>query len=165
MTYPVAFKDEIVKKVLSTERKDSILTISKQACITTRTIRRWVRMYQEQLPLNAYLSDTRKTKAVLDTINTGASEKSVFCRSNGILPEDLHEWELDLKKSLIGGAVSKFEYKKLKAEKEELEKQLVAKEKALAVKDKALAESAALLELQKKVQILLEKEGLNLNQS
>ena len=163
MTYPIAFKEEIIRKVLSSERSETIFSIAKNANITERTIRRWVKIHREQLPINVYLSDERKINSVLKTINKPIEEKSQFCRSNGLMLEQLQEWELDLKKSLFGGAVSKLKYNALNAEKEELKKLLAKKEKELLKKDKALSEAAALLDLQKKVQILLEKEGLNLN--
>ena len=80
------------------------------------------------------------------------------------MPEELNEWEYELKDILSSGAVSALEYSKLKKEKEELRKQLIAKEKELERKDKALAEAAALLLLQKKVQDLLGGEDEKLNQ-
>jgi transposase len=162
MAYNVSFRDEVVRKVLSSDRTDTILSISQQINVPTRTIRRWVVKYQNNVPLSAFLSDARKIKAVLETINLPIEDRAMFCRLNGVLLEDLNDWELDLRNNVTGGIVSNFDYKKLKAEKQELEKLLAEKEQELAKKDKALAESAALLDLQKKVQILLEKEGLKL---
>ena len=164
MTYPISLKEEIIRKVLSSDRTESMDTIADNANITVRTVRRWVKIYKEQLPINEYLSNERKINSVLLTINTPVENRSKFCRLNGIMPEELQEWEDDFKKSVSGGAVSKSEYNKLKAEKEDLKKLLASKEKELLKKDKALAEAAALLELQKKVQKLLEKEGLNLDE-
>ncbi len=162
-SYTVIFREEIIKKVLSSDREDSIRSISEKSGVTTRTIHRWVTRHLNQLPFNQHLSDLRKIDAVLENINIPIEVKSMFCREHGIMLEDLNEWELDLKNSLSGGAVSKFEYGKLNAEKKELEKLLASKEKELTVKDKALAEAAALLDLQKKIQKLLEKEGVNLS--
>jgi transposase len=165
MTCSAALKEEIIRKVLSSDRIDSMMAIATNANITVRTIRRWIKIYKEQLPINMYLSDKGKINAVLQTINNSLEDKSKFCRLKGIMPEQLEEWELELKKSISGGAVSKHEHDKLNYEKQELKKLLAAKDKELLKKDKALAEVAALLELQKKVQKLLEKEGLNLNES
>jgi transposase len=87
--------------------------------------------------------------SVLSTINLPLEDKSVYCRRNGILPEELEEWEEELKNVLSASTVSAFEYSKIRKEKEELRRQLTSAEKELERKDKALAEAAALLLLQK----------------
>lgn len=161
MAYDTNFKDKIVKKVLSTDRQDTIKNIGKQTNVSVKTIRRWVLQYKNQVPLGVFLSEKIKIKAILATMNNAIEDKAKFCRSNGILLEDLNEWELDLKNCISEGAVSKMEYKKLKSEKQRLEKLLRDKEKELAKKDKAIAEAAALLDVQKKVQILLGNKELN----
>lgn len=163
MSYSNDFKEEIIRKVLSSDRIDSIKLIAKKANIPVRTIRRWVKACQAHFTLSAYLSDERKLKAVLKTLNTSVESKSIFCRSNGLLLEELSEWTQDLEEVLSGGAVSKYSYNQLKSEIESLKKSLTEKDNIIAKKDKALCETAALLELQKKLQILLEKEGVNLD--
>lgn len=162
MAYTVGFREEIIHKVLSADRIDSIFSISKNNGVTTRTIRRWVKRYRQMVGANDHLAKNDKVNAVLLTINLPFEDKSVFCRKNGILPEELNEWEHELKNILSEGAVSALEYSKIK--KEELRKQLIAKDKELERKDKALAEAAALLLLQKKVRDLLGEEVENLNQ-
>lgn len=164
MAYTVGFREEIIHKVLSADRIESIFSISKNNCVTTRTIRRWVKRYRQMVGANDHLAKNDKVNAVLLTINLPFEDKSIFCRKNGILPEELNEWEHELKNILSEGAVSALEYSKIKKEKEELKKKLVAKDKELERKDKALAEAAALLLLQKKVQDLLGEEDENLPQ-
>ncbi len=150
-SYSVAFKEEVIRKVLSTDRTDSIITISENIRVPIRTIRRWVKRHREVALANTKLAKNDKVNAVLLTINLPFEDKSVYCRKNGIMPEELEEWELELKNILLAGAVSALEYSKLRKEKEELRKQLLAKEKELEKKDKALAEAVTLLLLQKKV--------------
>jgi|GEM_PF-4151704 len=130
-SYTVLFKEEIIRKVLSTNRTDSVRTISKNNGVTTRTIRRWIKRYREVILANTSLTKNDEISAVLLTINLPFEDKSVFCRRNGILPEDLEEWEQELKDILSAGAVSALEYSKIKKEKEELRKQLIVMEKEL----------------------------------
>jgi hypothetical protein len=164
-SYTAAFREEVIRKVLSADRVDSIESISNNIRVPTRTIRRWVVRYREIFQINTKLTKIDKIKAVLSTINLPFEDKSVYCRRKGIMPEELEEWELELKDILSTGAVSALEYSKIKKEKEELKKQLLAAEKELERKDKALAEAAALLLLQKKAQDLLEEEDKKLNQT
>jgi transposase len=161
MAYTIEFREEIIRKVLSVNRTDSILSIANNNGVRTRTIRRWVKKHNKALGENDYLAKNNKVAAVLSTINLSFEERAIFCRKNGILLEELDDWEDELKDILSAGAVSSIEYKKLKKEKDELKKQLKVKEKELERKDKALAEAAALLLLQKKVQNLLEEEDEN----
>jgi transposase-like protein len=163
MSYSNDFKEEIIRKVLSSDRIDSIKSIAKESNIPVRTIRRWVNSSRAHFTLSAYLSDERKLNAVLRTLNISAESKSIFCRSNGLLLEELNEWTQDLEEVLSGGAVSKYSYDQLKSEIERLKKALTEKDNVIAEKDKALCETAALLDLQKKLQIFLEKEGVNLS--
>lgn len=164
-SYTVAFREEIICKVLSANRTDSIMTISKNNGVTTKTIRNWLKKHSKAIVANTNLAKNDRIKAVLLTINLPFEEKSIFCRKNGILPEELEEWEQELRDILSAGAVSALEHSKIKKEKEELRKRLLATEKELERKDKALAEAAALLLLQKKVRDLLGEGDENLNQS
>jgi len=161
--YTVAFREEIIRKVLSTDRTDSIISISNNINVPTRTIRRWITKRRNAVLANTKLAKNDKVHAVLLTINLPFEDKSVYCRKNGIMPEELEEWELELKNILSAGAVSALEYSNIKKEKEELKKLLLAKDKELDRKDRALAEAAALLLLQKKVQSLLEEGDEKLN--
>lgn len=164
-SYTVAFREEIIGKVLSTNRTDSIMAISRNTGVTTRSIRRWVKNHSKTILVNTHLAKKDKINTVLLTINLPFENKSVFCRKNGIFPEELEEWEQELKDILSAGAVSALDYSKVKKEKEELKKQLLATQKELERKDRALAEAAALLLLQKKVRDLLGEEDENLNQN
>ena len=162
-SYTAAFREEVIRKILSTDRTDSVAAISDNIKVPTRTIRRWIKKHRAAVLASTALSKNDKVSAVLLTINLPFEDRSVYCRKNGIMPEELQEWEIELKNTLSAGAVSSFEYSKIKKEKEELKKQLFAKEKELERKDRALAEAAALLLLQKKVQDLLGQEGEKLN--
>jgi transposase-like protein len=86
-SYTVGFREEIIQKVLSSERTDSVESISEKAGLPSRTVRRWVARYLNDLPLNQHLSEVRKINAVLDTLNVSLEEKSMFCRKNGLMLE------------------------------------------------------------------------------
>lgn len=161
----LAFKEGIVLKVLLTDRIDSIISIADSAGVSVRTVRRWVTQHRAVISTKAKLSKNDRIQSVLATINLPFEDKSIYCRKNGIMPEALEEWELDLKHILSSGAVSAAEYSKIRKEKEELKKQLAAQEKELDRKNKALAEAAALLLLQKKIRDLLSEEEEKLNQN
>lgn len=165
MSYSVAFREEIIRKVLSSDRTDSILKIADNVGLPTRTIRRWVNRYSQAIKANTAFAKYDRITAVLLTINLPFENKSIFCRKHGFMPEELEEWELELKNVLKTGAISALDYAKVNQEKDELRRQLNAKEKELERKDKALAEAATLLLLQKKVQDLLVVEDEKLNQN
>lgn len=163
-SYTVKFREDMVCKVLSADRVDSMLTISKNHGVSLRSLKRWVKSYREKGRVIAPLSKNDKVQAVLLTANLPFEERAIYCRKNSMLIEELDEWEQELKDTLSAGAVSASEHAKVKQEKEDLKKQLLAKEKELARKDKALAEAAALLLLQKKVQKLLGEEDKSSSQ-
>jgi transposase-like protein len=75
--YTVVFKEDIIRKILSTDKTDSIITISENTGVSTRTIRRWVKRHREVVLANTGLTKNDKIKAV--------------CRKNGIMPEELEE--------------------------------------------------------------------------
>ena len=159
--YSTAFKLEAIRRVLSTENPRGINEVSEKIGVCLPTLRQWVARHNEMIMVNSELSQLLPTDAVLATINLSVEDKSKFCRKHGLMPEQLVEWELDMKKQLAMPAIDKNEYDKLKQEKANLQKVLLAKEKELLRKDKALAEAAALLILQKKVRALLEAEDEN----
>lgn len=51
-SYSVAFKEEVIRKVLPTDRTDSIITISENIRVPIRTIRRWVKRHREVVLAN-----------------------------------------------------------------------------------------------------------------
>src|SRR3954470_24633261 len=97
MAYTTEFREEIIRKVLSVNRTDSILTISNNNGVTTRTIRRWIKKHHKAIVANVHLAKNNKVEAVLSTINLSFEERAVFCRKNGILVEELDDWENELK--------------------------------------------------------------------
>ena len=159
MAFTVSFKEEIVRRILNDGSWGASTRISKEINVSTITIRRWLKVYKERNESNVQLANKSKVCAFLNTLNLPFEEKSRYCRMNGILIEELSEWEDEMKNALSKGAVSQLEYDKLRKERDELKRELFAKEKDLRKKDKALAEAASLLLLEKKLRSLVEGEG------
>lgn len=76
---------------------------------------------------------------------------NAWCREQGIFPHHLQAWRKDFETGTSETAVSRSEWRDLKANYQTLQCELKRKEKALA-------EAAALLILQKKYQALWEEK-------
>ena len=128
-SYTVEFKEEAVRKVLLSDNPRSIAEVAKNIGVSYPALRQWIKRHHEVILLNSELSKTQKINAVLNTLNLSAKEKSSYCRREGFLPEQLEDWELDMKERLTTSSVDESEYKKLKNEKDALKKQLSSRDK------------------------------------
>lgn len=99
-------------------------------------------------------SDEAKLAVVIETAALNTQERSEYCRSRGLYPEQIEQW----RNAAVAGqskSLSTREREEFRAAKAEVKRL----KKDLARKDKALAEAAALMVLRKKGQAIFGELG------
>ncbi|MFT6389917.1 MAG: transposase-like protein [Cellvibrionaceae bacterium] len=163
-----SFKIQAVEKALSRNSQTTIEEISKNLGVSRSSLYRWIGEAKHQqlgtafldnqplsisaMPVEKRPSDWSQAEKMALIIRCGALDEeqlNALCREQGIYPHHVAQWKNDfLTASYHKGAMpSAVESKTLKQENKRLKKELNRKEKVLA-------EAAALLILQKKVNIL-----------
>ena len=162
-TYTKAFKEAVVKKVLSKEKTTTVISIAKDCNIAISTLYKWMAALEaKNTPLSregnlekkpCQWSFEERFQALLDTASMNDEEQSKYCRNKGIFPHHLSDWKSEiLQKCHEPNNGSKSDLRALKSELKTLNAEIHRK-------DKALAEAAALLVLKKKAdQFWSEKE-------
>ncbi len=167
-----SFKMQAVQKALSRADGTSSREIAKSLGVGYSTLQKWVREVKDGLLVSVQREDndlmTKERRPQdwslqerLDIVIScgGLNESSIseLCRRKGIYPHHIQQWKLDFASGNNTGDNTKnqAETKNLKNENKALKKELNRKEKALA-------ETAALLVLQKKVNVMWgeEEDGL-----
>lgn len=158
---PNKYSEEVkllaIKRMQSPEKVTAV-KLSKEIGISKNTLLRWkkeARVKGDEFPKANKRphkwSSEDKFHVVIETAAMTEEEVSIYCRSKGVLKEQINEWKLSCSNA------NKEEYVDVSSLKGELstEKQATkALKKELRRKEKALAETAALLVLQKKVQAI-----------
>lgn len=152
--YSYKFKEEVVRKKLSGR---PVLEISKETGVSDVTIYHWAKMFKagtlkdDNLDYPGNISAQQKYRLLIESYSIPKDEHGKWLRENGVHPEHLKKWNLEVENIMTKPNSEKKEIKKLKAE-------LKTAEREIKKKDKALAEAAALLVLKKKYQYLWEEE-------
>ncbi len=153
-SYTDEFKEALVQKVFANSGK-SVKSVSEEAGIPISTLRNWTDNYKHRTGKTVLrkkrnrLKSIDKFNAVVITSSMNESEKSEYCRKQGIYPEDLEQWKQDCI-SGCGGELNKVATQKNKRQVKEWKQEAKRLQKELTRKEKALAETAALLVLKKK---------------
>jgi transposase-like protein len=155
MEYSRSIKIGVLKKVLPPENK-SIRGTSRQFGISEQTIRNWIKQKKDGIfdsvgadKTPRLFSVKEKYQLLMESARMSGEDLGSFLRERGLHSEHLKLWDQELRE-MVTTKVDKKD-KKLK----ELTKRNRELEKELARKEKALAETAALLVLKKKLEILL----------
>jgi transposase-like protein len=151
---PQERRDAIIAKMTGPQRK-SIAELAKEENISSTTLYSWrkeARSKGEIMPDHDDAPDgwsaVDKFNAVLKSASLSEQELSVYCRSQGLYPEQIARWKEACQEANDWDASRKTKQnQQLRIEKKKNNKL----EKELLRKDKALAETAALLVLSKKV--------------
>jgi transposase len=159
MEYSRSIKIGVLKRVLPPENK-SIRGTSRKFGISEQTIRNWIKQKKDGIfdtvqgdKSLRYLSSKEKYQLLMESARIPEEKLGEFLRERGLHSEHLKLWDQELREM-----VTKKEDKKDKKLRE-LIKRNKELEKELARKEKALAETAALLVLKKKLEILLGEDG------
>lgn len=160
-TYSKSFKESLVKKVLNTPG-ESMSAIAREAQVSTSALSVWCQRLRgsvlgedsqvdssEKLPSDWTLEE--RFEALLASSQLSGEALNQYCRSQGIYTHQLELWRKDFMKNssnkLSTQVQQKSELKKLKAQNQDLKRELRRKEKALA-------EASALLLLKKKADLI-----------
>jgi len=151
------FKDQAVQKALTRGSKN-LEQLAQELNVGYSTLQKWIREYKtvnSKHTKNKRPHDwtrEQQLQAIIETAGLEITDRSEYCRKQGIYPHQLDEWRSSFLESTADvTSNNKQQLKTLKTENAALQKELRRKEKALA-------ETAALLVLQKKFQALLEDE-------
>lgn len=158
MTHSEGFKKQLVEKTLGPPRRN-ISSVAREAGIAKSTLFKWIRLSKGNSAKNHILergnakqslSPTEKVEILLKAASLPQDELGGFLRGRGLYETHLEAFRaeavLGLSGSLSDGTL-KAELHRERQKNRELERELRRK-------DKALAETAALLVLQKKSQLL-----------
>lgn len=173
--YSLEFQEKTVAKLLHPEGP-SVIQLSKESGISKSSLYKWLRKFRDksnsnQLQLldnNMTTEQDNNTKipirpqnwsaadkllAVNKTFTMSEDEKGAYCRENGIYSNHLAEWH----SALIDG-IKPSANKEHKVENLKLKSKIKSLESELRRKEKALAETAALLILKKKANLIWGEE-------
>lgn len=154
--YPEELKLTLIQKFLSQPNR-SIRSIAKEAGVSKTALHKWISNYRntnnvilnipsQERPLSQRLKAITECNQ-LDEIGIGK-----YCRSHGIYRAHLEQWKVSLMNDN-----ELLKWQKIQAENKSLHDQNLKLEKALKKSEQQLAETKALLELKKKVAVLLEE--------
>lgn len=148
MSYPLQFKENVVKMVLT--GTDSQAQIAENMGVPASTMRYWLKKAQntgdtimakhEKRPQD--WSSKEKLDALLESTKLTDEQLGAWCRQKGIHTHHLEKWKKEFSKGQSRNKDNNV--RQLKKEVKDLQKELNRK-------DKALAETTALLVLKKKV--------------
>lgn len=154
-------KEAVLKKLLPPLNM-TVAEVAKLEGIGLQTLYNWrnkIRSEGKPVPgktkTSQQWSSEAKLAVVIQTAHLNEAELSIYCRENGLYPEQIKDWKQDF----LNGVSKAPEQKKLDAEQAKKDKKHVRLlEKELKRKDRALAETAALLVLRKKLNAFYEDD-------
>ena len=157
-------------KIYSPERKEAILRkvlppqsrpvgeVANEEDIPYSTLYTWMKKTQNSgvtMSNSSSLTAEKKLAIIIETGPLTESELAVYCRENGLYPEQIKTWKSEFVQGVQTKKVkNKASIKEAQADKKEIK----ALKKELRRKEKALAETAALLVLRKKLNALYGQE-------
>ena len=155
--YSEEFKEQAVRKMMPPNAQ-SIAQISRATGVSEPTLYTWRNQYRHEGkavpadPANPEnWSGANKLAVVIETAALNEEQLSEYCRRKGLYSEQIARWKDSARAGTESSrALSQAEREALRQDRKKIRRL----EKELLRKDKALAEAAALLVLQKKVQVL-----------
>nr|WP_035236341.1 helix-turn-helix domain-containing protein [Desulfobacter vibrioformis] len=155
MGHSIQIKKAVLQKVLSGNKTHD--EISKEFGIGRSTIGKWLREYRKGGNINLKSKEKRprdwtpeeRVSALMASGSMSSEESASWCRKNGIFLHHLKQWRQDA----VSGMATDFK-KQTSVIETQLRRENSALKKDLSRKEKALAETAALLVLKKKAQVI-----------
>jgi len=153
--YSPAFRAQALAKVFNRGTR-TVQSIATELNMSYHTLKNWMRAENKKAPSPSERGARRprdwsaaeRLQALLDTHALDETARNAWCREQGVYPQQLHAWRLEIEQGETPDAgAARRELRELKEANQQLERELNRKEKALA-------EAAALLVLQKKYQAL-----------
>ena len=156
--YSAGFKEQALVKVYSRGNNQSIQSVANELNINLTTLKAWMKQSEQDVNKLAQPKSKRpedwspeeRLAALQQTYSLLGEDLNTWCRERGVFIHQLEQWKTDF--CSLGETGDQREeariLRALKAENQNLERELLRK-------NKALAEAAALLVLQKKFRALL----------
>jgi transposase len=155
MSFSTSFKETIIKQAL--QSGDPIKLVAHNAGVGYSTLQKWLYQYRQPGDLSVPRKEKRpqdwtaeaRLSALMESAALGQEEKAAWCRQRGLYTHHLDQWRKEL---VAGNGVT--ESLTSRTETRQLRAQIKSLNKELRRKDKALAETAALLVLKKKADLI-----------
>jgi transposase len=150
--YGQTFKDRAVARLLPPE-STSIDVVAREVGIGADTLERWREDSRSRPALGRAWTAGSRFEAVVTTAAMNEADKSGWCRTHGVYPEELAKWRASATTALAAPEEQRASPQATRHDR----KRIKELERELLRKDRALAETAALLVLSKKVQAIFNK--------
>jgi DNA-binding transcriptional MerR regulator len=128
--------------------------VSQALGVSVSTLERWRADALASPDRERVWTAVARLQAVISTAAMDESQRSAWCRQNGVYPTQLQQWKEDATAAL--GAES--EARVSPQQTRDARKRIKELERDLRRKDKALAETTALLVLSKKFEAILQRD-------
>jgi transposase len=150
--YGHKFKTQTVARLLPPESAP-ITTVSAESGVSVATLERW-RADALSTPARAGAwTAAARLQAVIATAAMDETQRSAWCREQGVYPTELQQW-----KENATAALSDIPEERISPqETRDARKRVKELERDLRRKDKALAETAALLVLSKQLEAIFQR--------
>lgn len=158
--YPKELKLMLIQKFLSQSNR-SIRSIAKEAGVSKTALHEWISDYRNShyvmppIPSQEW-SLPQRLKAIAECSQLDEMGIGRYCRGHGIYREHLEQWKVSLMDDQ-----ETLKWQRTQTDNKSLRDQNTTLEKALKKSEQSLAETKALLELKKKVALLLEENAGN----
>ena len=151
--YGQAFKERAVARLLPPESA-SIQQVSQELGVSVATLERWRADALATPTRERVWTAAARLQAVITTAAMDETQRSAWCRENGVYPTELQQW-----KNSATAALSEAPEERITAQQgREAKRRIKELERDLRRKDKALAETTALLVLSKKFEAILQRD-------
>ena len=150
--YGQTFKDRAVARLLPPQSA-AIDLVAREVGIGAGTLERWREDARPKPARGRAWSAADRLEVVVTTAAMNEADKSAWCRSHGVYPEDLAKWRASATTALAAPEELRASPQATRQDR----KRIKELERELLRKDRALAETAALLVLSKKVQAIFSK--------
>jgi transposase len=152
--YSEEFKENMLKRMMA-PNPVPVMQLCRETGVSDVTLYKWKRtllgkglkMVEEKHNNKKRWSKEEKLMVLIETASMNEHERSEYCRTKGLYPEQIEEWK---RMAFLGSEEKSREEKEFAKLLQEQKKENKRLESELKRKDKALAEAAALLVLSKK---------------
>jgi transposase-like protein len=155
--YSLERREWLIRQMMPPQNR-SILELSEETGITTATLYAWRRQARESgvaVPGDGKQagewSSADKFRMVLESAPLSETELGAYCRSKGVLAEQLAQWRVACEQA---NATQAQQTQAARVQAKQAEQRIRGLERELKRKESALAEAAALLVLRKKAEAM-----------
>ena len=152
--YGNEFKARAVARLLPPE-STPIPRLSQEIGVSVATLERWMSDALSRPAAQRAWTAAARLEAVIATAAMDETQRSAWCREQGLFPADLQQW----RQSAMAALSQPEEARASPQETRDDRRRIKELERDLRRKEKALAETAALLVLSKKLEALFQPGG------